>query len=67
MKMSISIHCTFPDDKREAFTLALAEKLGELLLDGWDISRPVVMREFTDKTIKTGFLMTSNRKEENNE
>ena len=66
MKMSISIHCTFPDDKREAFVFALSEKIEEMTRAGWDISRPVIVREFTDTTIKTNLLMLSNQKEENN-
>lgn len=67
MKMSISIHCTFPDDKREAFVFALSEKIEEMTRAGWDISRPVIVREFTDTTIKTNLLMLSNKKEETNE
>ena len=67
MKMSISIHCTFPDDKREAFVFALSEKIEEMTRAGWDISRPVIVREFTDTTIKTNLLMLSNKKEGTNE
>ena len=67
MKMSISIYCTFPDDKREAFVLALSEKIEEMTRAGWDISRPVIVREFTDTTIKTNLLMLANKEEETNE
>lgn len=67
MKMSISIYCTFPDDKREAFVFALSEKIEEMTRAGWDISRPVIVREFTDTTIKTNLLMLSNKQEETNE
>ena len=66
MKMSISIYCTLPDDKREAFILALSEKIEELTRAGFDISRPAIAREFTDTTIKTNLLMLSNKEEENN-
>lgn len=67
MKLSISIYCTLPDDKREAFVLALSEKIEELTCAGWDISRPVIAREFTDTTIKTNLLMLSNKEEKTNE
>lgn len=67
MKMSISIYCTFPDDKREAFIFALSEKIEELTRAGFDISRPVIVREITDTTIKTQLLMLSNKEEETNE
>ncbi len=67
MKMSISIHCTLPDDKRDVFVFVLSEKIEELTRAGFDISRPVIVREFTDTTIKTNLLMLSNKEEENNE
>lgn len=67
MNMSISIHCTFLDDKREAFVFALSEKIEEMTLAGWDISRPVIVREFTDTTIKTNLLMLSNKQEGTND
>ena len=66
MKMSISIYCTFPDDKREAFVFALSEKIEEMIRAGFDISIPVIVREATDKTIKTNLLTLSNKEEETN-
>ena len=67
MKMSISIYCTFPDDKREAFVLSLSEKIEELIRAGFDISIPVIVRESTDTTIKTNLLTLANKEEETND
>ena len=62
MKIETHIYFTFPDEKRDAFINALSEKLEELDINGWGLSRPVMIREFTDKTIKTNLLMLSNKK-----
>ena len=64
MKMSISIHCTLPDDKRDVFVFVLSEKTEELTRAGFDISRPVIVRGITDTTIKTNLLMSFLNKEE---
>ena len=64
MKIETTIYFTFPDEKRDAFINALSEKLEELDIDGWGLSRTVMIREFTDKTIKTQLLMLSNKQEE---
>ena len=65
MKMSISIQCTFPDDKHDAFMFAVSEKLQELVCAGWDISLPVLVQEITDRTIRERALMLSNKEETN--
>lgn len=65
MKMSVSIHCTFPDDKRDAFMFAVSEKLQELVFAGWDISLPILIQEITDRTIRERALMLSNKEETN--
>ena len=65
MKISASIHCTFPDDRHDAFMFALSEKLQELVFAGWDISLPVFVQEITDGTIRERALMLSNKEETN--
>ena len=61
MKIETHIYFTFPDEKRDAFINALSEKLEELDIDGWGLSRPAMIREFSEKTIKTGLFLTSNK------
>lgn len=63
MKMEISIAVDLPDDRHEAFVFTLSEKLEELVRDGWDICTPVIACQETSQSIKTRYLMLSNRME----